>query len=301
MILVFPISSQPGLSMTKDRWIIVLCWLWVALVAAYAIWSAVTYSGPYRWLAEWQVSQAGSYSVAWTAMIPAIIVAGPAVLYATVVDKRAAATRAPRSIAERDRANWRIVAVCALIAFVGLAGAGATIAYIARQPTLSDPVQIVDFAKLGAAPAPLGHVRLVGAGFDATRAIQVGLTTKTGTKYTLYAPIVPADAAGKLDTSAPPRVFLRRWSLDGKLPAPEAVGDPEGLLVAGGPPGEIAADFARQGVQIGAPAYVLSESAYDANDSLVTIVIVFGIVALVGVLVTILAIVGARRGEIKIF
>ena len=60
---------------------LILSGLWVALVAAYWVWAAITFSGLYRWLAEWQIAQFGGYYERATATLPAILMAAPAIAY----------------------------------------------------------------------------------------------------------------------------------------------------------------------------------------------------------------------------
>ena len=65
----------------SNRTLLVLCWIWVAIVSAYMVWGLINEAGLYGWAAEQQVQRWGSYSPKLTALVPWLVLAGPALSY----------------------------------------------------------------------------------------------------------------------------------------------------------------------------------------------------------------------------
>ena len=66
---------------SRSRVLLILSWAWVVVVVAYLGWGAVTYSGLYRWLADFQLARTGRYYSGLTALVPGFVLAAPALWY----------------------------------------------------------------------------------------------------------------------------------------------------------------------------------------------------------------------------
>src|SRR4051812_32271299 len=135
-------------------------WGWIAIVAAYSLWSATQYAGLFRWAAEAQIARTGGYSEKWTAILPGIVLAAPALWY---IGHRSAVDRATRRKAASEVAGLKRARL--LFGGAGLAGialAAAAWLLAQRVPDGSEPAVRFDPSSLGTAPAPRGKVVIRG-------------------------------------------------------------------------------------------------------------------------------------------
>jgi hypothetical protein len=250
----------------EQRWnrtFLAVSWLWLAIVAGYSIWGAVTFSGLYRWVAELQIDRLGGYSEKWTAILPGMLLAAPALWY---LRRRAAiaAAAAPRpGPAAEARAARRMALILGAIGLVSaLVGTGA---FLISQglPDGSEPAVPFDAATLGAAPAPAGRVAIRG---EADPAVTTG-TSETGRinrRATIYAGFRP-DGEAK---GAPIRLFIERDfgdSADADT-AQYFLPEQDGYLVEDGLPSLALHDLEARGIQVARPNYVLRTHALSRRD-----------------------------------
>jgi hypothetical protein len=148
-----------GVDQSWNRTLLVLSWLWLAIVTAYSIWGAVTYSGLYRLVAELQIDQWGGYSDKWTAILPGMLLASPAFWYLrrqAAIAAAAAPAPGPDGEVRRVRRMAQVLGAIGLVS--ALVGIGAFL--ISQQlPDRAEPAVPFDAATLGTAPAPTGRPR----------------------------------------------------------------------------------------------------------------------------------------------
>ena len=250
----------------EQRWnrtLLAISWLWLAIVIGYSIWGAVTFSGLYRWVAELQIDRLGGYSEKWTAILPGMLLAAPALWY---LRRRAAiaAAAAPRSGpgAEAQGARRMALVLGAIGLVSALVGAGA---FLISQsvPDGSEPAMPFDAATLGTAPAPAGRVVIRG---EADPAVTTGVTEtgRINTRATIYAGF-RADGEAK---GAPIRLFIERDFGDSADAATDQFFLPEqtGYLVEDGLPALAMHDLEARGIQVARPNYVLRTHALSRRD-----------------------------------
>ncbi|MBB5685081.1 hypothetical protein [Sphingobium boeckii] len=272
-----------------------LCWLWVAAVAAYMIWGWTHYSGLFKWLAEWQTAQFGKYYPAMTAMIPGFLIAGPALSWLGKQSRAMIAGQdGPFDLVANARRNARIALMLAPLCAVIAVGA-----YLlsTRLPDDSGVPTRVDIAALGDAVPPLGHVTLIGT-IDTDRATGLTEKGKAQTEESFYVPVMPRTADGKVDATTPVRFLIERET---HLYAGEAqtqqgfIGDQSGMLVENGLPGELLGIYARNGVTLAEPHYVLVSSAEDVATPYYVVAALGGFFAIILLIIAPLMVMSARK------
>lgn len=158
--------------------------------------------------------------------------------------------------------GWKAVLVLLVAALLSLAVGGYMQREVGRQPSLDDPSQTVDLATLGAAAPATGHVVLANAVIDQERAlVETIKSRKTGTKYKMWAPIIPRTATAA-ERAAPVRFFYLRERLnEAQLAVMPVYKDRyEGVLVRDAIPEEAVAALGKEGIPVAAPHFVLDES-----------------------------------------
>lgn len=260
----------------------ILLWLWVVIVAGYLAWGAYSYTGLYKFLAQWQIEHWGSYQIAWTAFVPGFVLAGPALAWIGARERLRAAL-SPDDPAAKLRRSARVVVPLGLI---GLVVAGGAYLFSTTLPDADAPPATVDLASMGEAVPPEGPVILVGEAVTA-RTVIWEETSNSTTRREFYVPIVVAGAE-----AAPIRYFLKTNAthyLDpaARRPQPyDGSGDPvfaittqAGVLIANDLPGAVAAYYRDNGVALAERYYVLDLSPFGARDRFY---IVAGVAGLVG-------------------
>ena len=251
---------------------------WLLFVPLWMAWGAATYGGLYRWLCEWQLSASGEYGAFLTFLIPVLVLVTPSLLFLwSRLDARPAAPPRPLDPAAAERLVVRV------LGSIGLGGAmlsaGAWL-WAQHYPARSGPSVDVDLATLGDAAPPLGRIMLIGA-IDADHVARKTIDAKGIGGKDLYAPmIVPGTAHG------PARIFVEQYA-DGPVtrPLPTGAGNRfKGVLIEGGLPGDTLRQFARLGVGIANPYYLLLTGPDGARENDYVIAGLGGFVALIGLL-----------------
>lgn len=226
---------------------------WVLLIAALSIWQVVAFTGWYRWLAEWQMAQFGKYETTLTAILPGMLLAGPALRYLGKRDRE----RQAADIAAGDPAATyvRTRKICLSLGLISLAVAIGAYLWSQQIPEAGGTPTPFDVAS--AATPPKGLVELAGK-MDNARTITLEQETKGVITRNNYIPIVPEGESG------PIRFLYEYYSqgYTGREEAPVILAyQPQGILVENGLPGEAAAAFAREGILLASPHYLLTSAS----------------------------------------
>jgi hypothetical protein len=258
--------------------------LWVTLVSAYWFWAAITFSGPYRWLAEWQIAQFGGYYERATAILPAVLIAAPALAYlrrrSEIAQAEAEAQLGPAVAEGRQirRAVWGTGGF-GLVAL--LIGGGA---FLLSQgvPDGSGPALPFDAATLGSVALPQDRVTIRGE-VDPEASVAVVETRGVTSRNSVYAGFRPEGESAK---DAPVRLFIERSTgssaptiSQGFLP------DQTGFLVENGLPDPVLREFAARGIPLASPHYVLRTSPSARRDTYYIVAAVAGFLGFVCLLV----------------
>lgn len=263
---------------------LILSILWVTLVAGYWFWAAISFSGLYSWLAEWQTAQFGGYYERATAILPALLMAAPALVYlrrrAEVAQAEAAAQLGPEvAEARRLRRSVRGTAAFGLVAI--LVGAGAYLLSL-NVPDGSGPAVPFDAATLGSGPVPQDRVTIRGeVGSEASLALVEtrGITTHNA----VYAGFRPEGESAK---DAPIRLFIERSTGSSEPTIGQGfLPDQTGFLVENGLPYPALREFEARGIRLASPYYVLRTSAGARRDNYYVVAAVAGFLGFVCLLV----------------
>lgn len=273
----------------------ILCWLWIAVVAAYMIWGWTQYSGLFKWLAELQTARFGKYFPAMTAMIPGFVMAGSALSWLGKQSRAAIAGQdGPFDLVANARRNARIALVLAPVCALIAAGA-----YLlsTRLPDDNGLPARVDIAALGDAAPPLGHVTLIGM-IDTDRATGMTEDKKAQTDESFYVPVMAKTADGRIDTGMPVRFFIEREThlYAGEAQTQQAfIGDQSGMLVENGLPGELLDLYAKNGVTLAEPHYLLVSSAEDVATPYYVVAALGGFFAIILLIIGPIMVASARK------
>ncbi len=269
---------------------------WLLFVPFATLLCVLTYSGPYRRLCEWQLAHGGQYDAFWTAVIPAILLIAPAILFlrTQLPDKPGPEAAAPDPVAA-ERLMRRVLAVVGLGAATVCAGA---LLWAMQLPDRNGPSELFDLATLGDAPPPLGRVTLIGA-IDAdhiTRKLSLGRGSIDGARH-LYAPMIVPRAPGGTGTIGRARIFVDEYVGSGMTqPLPTDAGNQfRGVMIEGGLPGDMLRQFARIGVRVSDPYYVLRTSRDGARGPYYVAAGLSGFVAFLALMPLALMLVAAGR------
>jgi hypothetical protein len=274
----------------RHIFLLALSWLWIAVVIGYLAWGVFTYSGLYRWLAEWQIAQWGGYYQKWTAALPGMLLCLPALFYIGYRG-RLRQTAEANSPAAQARTIGRTARYTMFIGLAGiLIGAGAFV-YSQTLPDGSEPAQPFDAASLAGGAVPSTKVRIRGNDDPgaSTRIARRGVDDRV----TFYAGF-RLDGEGK---DAPVRLFIER-----NTPAPEALTTlqaflPEqtGYLVENGVPQEALDDLRARGVRVASPHWLLQTGDLAKREPLYIAAALGGFIGLVCLLVGFAGHLQARR------
>lgn len=245
----------------RRRGLLALSLVWLALVAAYLGWGAIESRGLYRWLVERQLERFGAYYPGWTLVIPALVLALPALLY---LRRREAewVERLPGRAGEARR-GARVAKVTAALGLVaGLVGAGAYL-LAQRVPDGSEPAVPVEIAALGREGIPSSRVVVRGVPDDdaSTLVSESGRTIDENHRYVAFRP-----AQGGKDE--PVRLFIaRRIGRSSELgTAQYFMPDQEGYLVENGLPLPALRDLRSRGIAVATPHFVLQPGGNTRRD-----------------------------------
>lgn len=238
----------------RSKALLALSVIWIAIVAAYMGWGAFENRGLYRWLVELQIAQFGGYYPRWTGILPALLLALPAIGYLRrYSDARAAA--APRGPAAEAQRGARVAKVTATIGV--LAGIVGVAAYVLAQgvPDGSEAAVPIEIAELGQGAVPANKVVVRGT-VDNDASGGVSESGRFTDENSFYVGFRPESGAGKSD---PIRLFIARRvgssanaaTMQGFLPKQT------GYLVENGLPALVLQDLQSRGIAVATPHYVL--------------------------------------------
>ncbi len=256
---------------------------WVVIVLLWAWWEASHYAGLYRWLAEWQTAKWGQYDSVWTSLAPVFLLCAPAIAVWRRQElmhqaERAAGVDQTRNLRSLRKLMFGLGVVAALVA-------GGSYIYSQQLPDPSAPPVEVDLAVLGDAAPPTGSVAFAAARPDSERALQMDEQFRSRSAdidhQTIYVPVVVEGAAPE----APVRFFIDRAS-DAFADSREAprtnvflAGSMRGVLIENGLSADVVAAFARQGVTIASPHYLLTTNSVGARDTYYIVAAIGGMLA----------------------
>ncbi len=279
----------------------IVLWTYVVLAAAVTIYFWWSYTGFYRWFAEWQLREFGSYDLRLTVLVPGLIVALPALAVLGRMRRRELVERAmagPLDTLADQRRTVRVMLLWGLACVVVAAGAG-VMAYVAMhgKPVSAD----IALDSAGAAPPPQAdQVRI--AGVARTDLIVTFETRRSGsTRTTTYVPLTPANwrrgdpiryVLGTNISHYSPPGGGRLFALDPRQP-PFAMQTEAGALTADGLPGPVREEYRRAGLVLAEPVYLLEPGA-SGNEMLL---VVTGVAGLLGVCVFVAAGIVAVRNR----
>lgn len=258
--------------------------LWVALVAGYWGWAAITYSGLYRWLAEWQVAHMGGYYERGTAILPALLMSGPALVYLRRRAENAQAEAAAQlgaEVAEGRRLRRSVWGTAAFGLAAILVGGGA---FLLSQsvPDGSGPATPFDAATLGSAPLPSDLVAIRGD-VDSNASVALTETRSGSSRGVVYAGFHPEGENAK---EAPVRLFIERSTGSGAPTMSQGfLPEQTGFLVENGLPDAAVRDLEARGIRLASPHYVLRTSAGARRDTYYVVAAVAGFLGFVCLLV----------------
>jgi hypothetical protein len=275
----------------RQKLLTILSWLWVAVVIAYMAWGTFTYSGLYRWLADWQVEQWGGYYQKWTAALPGILLCLPALAWLGRRSRMKRAREAASPVAQAQTAKrtaWITLAAGLLCLAVG----GGAWALSQNVPDGSEPAVPFDAARLGSGLLPTTKVRIRGA-VDPEGSSGVERTGGASERVTYYAGFRPEGDA----KDAPLRLFIER-----NTPGPEALTSlqaflPEqtGYLVENGVPDLAMRDLRARGIRVANPHWLLKTGSGSLREPYYVVAAVGGMLGLICLLVGLAAFFQARR------
>jgi hypothetical protein len=173
--------------------------------------------------------------------------------------------------------------VVRVLGTIGLGGAiicAGALLWAQHYPDPSGPSVLIDLATLGDATPSLGRVTLIGT-IDVDHVVKKTIDAKGVGGKNLYAAMVRPGAIGK-----PARIFIKQY-VDSAVtrPLPTAAGNRfRGVLIEGGLPGDTRRQFARLGVGIANPYYLLLTGPEGARGDYYVAAGLGGFVALISLL-----------------
>ena len=251
-------SAASARSLTKPLGL--LCALWFVGAAAYILYAWIAYSGLYRWAAEWEMAQFGSYEVEGTVIGLFVALIGlPAGLLALLGKALgrpaigAAVTQAPPA---KRQVSPRTFALSGLAAIAVAVGSGWLGYRKSQQPVAFEAVNLADHR----APQST-HVEMTGVA-QTGLIVQWEETINGDKTTTTYLPLTAPD----WQESQPITYFLR--------PTVNAIAGPDGyhMIDANSPPfaltlkgvlfsndlpGAVRTEYEKHGLTLASPAYVL--------------------------------------------
>jgi hypothetical protein len=272
-----------------QRLLLILSWLWLLAVGAYMTWSLLAFEGLYRWLVEWQMDHWGQYYRKWTAVLPVLILALPALAF---IGRRSRArhAQAASSVAAQAGIIRRNARITLVIGIIGVVIAGTAFALSQGQPDGTEPATRFDLATLGSGPAPQTKVRIEGR-LDpaASTGVARGGVEDTVTYYAAFR--AEGDAKG-----APVRLFIERGTRPADLNTlqgfmPEQIG----YLVENGVPDRALAELRQRGVTVASPQYLLKTRAGSFRDPYYITAALAGFIGLICLIIGAAGFLQARR------
>jgi len=271
--------------------------LWAVAAGGYLVYAWISFTGLFRWAAEWQVAQFGSYEVKLTLLGLFILLMLPAGLLMSLAGSMPGwllwgASAAPAAAGKKQPVL--AVVLLGLAAIPVAAGAG-WLGYQKSQAPVT--VETVDLAEHRAPQST--HVAMTGVA-------QTGLIVEFeesvgGNKTTTtYLPLTAPDWG----LGQPITYFLRtnitmyfgpqgHFALDPN--APPFPMTQQGVLLRSDLPGLVAAEYEKHGFTLASPAYVLDPNESADLDIYWEVAAIAGILAFVLLLTAALMPIAARR------
>lgn len=240
------------MSKSSRIFFLTLSWLWLVAVFGYMLWGAFEYQGLYRWLAEWQIQQWGGYYKKWTAALPGLILALPALGYIGLHARRLRAAEANDKAAQartvKRSGRWFM-----LIGVVLMLGGGGAFAWSQTLPDGSEPPEPLTAARLAGGQVPTTKVRIRGTEDPAAR---VQYLRRGADEQAIFYAGFRLEGEAK---DAPLRLFIER-----NAPGPEGLTTlqaflPEqtGYLVENDLPAAALEELRARGVSVVTPHWVM--------------------------------------------
>ncbi len=229
----------------------ILGWLWIAAVVAAMGWGWAAYAGPYRLFAEWQLAWLGAYYPTYTFLIPALLLAAPALGVAL----RPSGPQSPVPPAEAQRRTLRGMILAGVACLAVAAGFGA---YAWREANREPSVGELALSSGREAPPPSDLVRVTGV----LRAEYSFRVTRSSNQSETYTPLVPPGwkpgqpigwfvLSRGYGASTPPPAILRRGEMPGSMTTAP------GVAQAGALPGMLLTPITQAGLAVDVNCLVL--------------------------------------------
>jgi hypothetical protein len=233
-------------------------WVWFGASFGYGLYAWLSYSGPFRWLADFEIDHFGSYQERPTAIAVGLMTLGLSAPLFFLVDRVIRRPRGlqPASMTEASigkgsmtKSPIRAILVLSLGSIVVAAGAGVLGYRKLQEPVTFEPFNLAE----GIQPRS-SHVELTGM---AVPSMQILFTERYTT--TTYMPLVPT----QWHEGDPVIYFLRR---DGDRLGSDRHSfqiRQEGVLIRNDLPGAVASRYEKRGVKVGTPPMVLDAAEHD--------------------------------------
>jgi hypothetical protein len=273
----------------RHKLFLALSWLWLIAVVGYMAWATFAFEGLYRWLAEWQMAHWGQYYRKWTAALPILVMALPALAY---LGHRGRLRRAGEaaSPAAQARTIRRTAWIMVIIGLVGV-GVGGGAFWLSRgQPDGTEKAERFDLARLGSGPVPQTKVRIEGR---LDPAASTGLARGGVEDSITYYAGFRAESDGK---DGPVRLFVERSTRPEDLTTLQAfLPEQTGYLIENGVPERALAELRARGVQVASPHYLLKTRAGSLREPYYVVAALSGFIGLICLLAGLAGFLQARR------
>lgn len=276
---------------SRSKALLALSVIWLVLVCGYMAWGAFEHRGLYRWLAELQIVRFGGYYPRWTGILPALLLALPAIGYLRRYGEAAQAVLPQGPVAEARRGGRvaRNMAIAGLL--FGLIGIGVHL--MARGiPDGTEAATPIDIATLGDGPVPSTRVSVRGA-IDDDAATGVSETGRFTDENIFYVGFRPESGGAK---SEPLRLFVARRAGNSRDAATRQVFMPDqiGYLVENGLPALALDDLRSRGIAVASPHYVLQTREGMRREPYYVVAVLGGLMFAICLLVALIGGVQAR-------
>jgi hypothetical protein len=278
--------------------------VYFACVFGYPMYGWITYSGLYRWLAEFEMAHFGGYYAGYTFIAAFFALLFGGMLVAVAAERalrlvrgapaKIAAPRAPAPNVAKPQIGTRGLLIVALVGIVVGTVAG-LIGYRKSQETYAfEPLNLAD----GIQPRS-SHVELTGT---AAPSMQVQFIEKTTgeTRTTVFIPLLPP----QWHQGVPIVYFLRPHSgyyvgPNGTFPLSEESRafhiQQQGVLMRNDMPGVVTTAYEKRGIKLGTPPIVLDTDTRADIDVYWIIAIMAGLMGLILLLSVSMLRIRARR------
>jgi hypothetical protein len=236
----------------------IMCGVWCGASFGYGLYAWLSYSGPFRWLADFEIEHFGSYQERLTAIavsLMTLVLSAPLFFLIDRVIRRrpslqpAPMTAVPIGKGPVTKTQVRAILVLGLGAIVVAACAGVLGYRKLQEPVTFEPLNLAD----GIQPRS-SHFELTGM---AVPSMQIAFTGRDIT--TTYMPLVPP----QWHKGDPVVYFLSRDGdhLDSDSHSFQI--RQQGVLIRDDLPGAVASRYEKHGIKLGTPPMVLYTAEHD--------------------------------------